>query len=197
MAIKWTRYYKTFQPTKGKKVDKLECKIVAEDFSGTIWFTDLMLQDGAMLTGHIPNTREMHLRRRDDSGDIIPKQHFNAVIRGQKSIVIPNRGTITTAIDFTLYPKDSMPEWTVGFSHGWRTRTFVIGDALSEGDVYEFHASTRWVALNGQRTYNYAGFYHQCPAGDAKFNVDLPDKKSARLLVELEEWVLGIGGERL
>jgi len=82
-------------------------------------------------------------------------------------------------------------------SHGWRTRTFTINEPLSPGDEYKFHASTRTVAKNGVPTSKYSGFYFQCPRGDAKFNIDLPGKASARALLEFEEWDRGIGGKRL
>ena len=197
MAIEWVRFFQRVPTEKGKRVVRVDVKLVANDFSGDIWFTDVMFQDGATLTGYVPAAREMHLRRRDASGNIVTKRHYNAVLRGQNALVVPNRGSITTAMDITLWPQDSLPSGSVVMSHGWRTRTFTINEPLSPGDEYRFYASTRTVAKNGVPTSKYSGFYFQCPCGDAKFNIDLPGKASARALLEFEEWDRGIGGKRL
>lgn len=180
----------------GKRVDKLELTLLGNDFTGDIWFTDLMLQEGTMLTGHVPNTQEMHLRLRDRE-IIAPKVYFNAIIRSKQTLIVPNMGTITSAVDFTMTALERMPADTVEFQHGYGTRSFKIEDTLSKDDVYKMHASTRTASINDVPTTNYTGVFHQVPAGDAMFRLDVGKSNSVQLLVEFEEWVEGEGGKRL
>ena len=50
--------------------------------SGTIWFTDLMLQEGPALTGYVPHT-ESRLAKND-------KVWFNGVVRSAETVIVCN-----------------------------------------------------------------------------------------------------------
>ncbi|MDP3058845.1 MAG: hypothetical protein Q8N36_05265 [bacterium] len=207
------RFFKLIEiGQKEKRVQRADFKAVVENATGTITLTDLMLQDGAQATGHLPATREMLRKLREDDLPAAPK-YFNAIIRGRQTLVIPNRGAywrvpigtpvVTTAIDFTVAAKTVIP---VGmqFSHFHRTRQFTFGNTLSAGDVFEFLASQLRVAHNGVPTRNYTGIFHQCAVGNSRFNIDLMTEgatirpqPTARVLIEIQEWELASGGRRL
>ena len=207
------RLFRVIEPQeKAKKVARLDIRATVQDATGTVSLTDLMLQEGAQLSGHLPATREM-LRKLRENGQPAAPKHFNAIVRGRKTLVIPNRGAywsvelgtpvVTTAIDFTALAKTAVPAG-MRFSHFHRTRQLAYGNALAVGDTFEFLASKRHVAHNGTPTRYYTGFYHQCAAGNSRFNVDLMTEgatirpqPAVRLLVEIQEWELASGGRRL
>ena len=207
------RYFKQIDVGKPeKRVSQITLRAIVENASGAVTVTDFMLQDGVQLTGHIPATREM-LRKLRESGQPAAPKHFNAVIRGRKTVIIPNRGAywsvvlgtpvVTTALDITGLARTGVPAG-MRYSHFYRTRQFVYGKALVAGDTFEFLASKRRVAHNGTPTGYYTGFYHQCAAGNARFNVELMaegatirPQPSVGLLIEIQEWELAGGGRRL
>lgn len=207
------RYFKTIEiREKQKRVSKIDFKAVMEDRSGMVTLTDLALKDGAQLTGHVPATREMLRKLREDSQPAAPK-HFNALVRGRQTLIVPNRGkywsvvpgtpVATTAIDFTVWAKTAVPAG-MRFSHFYRTRQFAYGNALAAGDSFEFRAGKRRVAHNGAPAKDYTGLFHQCAAGNSRFNIDLMaegagirPQPAARVLIEIQEWELASGGKRL
>ena len=207
------RYFKRIEVgASEKRVGRIDLRAVAENASGVVTVTDLMLQDGAQLTGHLPATREMLRRLRENNQPSAPK-HFNAVIRGRKTVIIPNRGAywsvvlgtpvVTTALDITAQARTGVPAG-MRYSHFYRTRQFVYTSALAAGDKLEFLASERRVAHNDIPTRDYVGSYHQCAAGNARFNVELMaegatirPQPSVGLLIEIQEWELAGGGRRL
>lgn len=196
---------------RAKRVSKIDFRAVVEDAAGRVRLTDLMLQEGRTLSGHVPATREMLRKLREDSAPAMPK-HFNAVVRGRRIIIVPNRGrfwsivpdapVVTTPIDFTIFAKDAVPAG-MSLSHHYRTRWFVYNNPLGAGDVFEFLASRRRVTHNGISAGNYTGLFHQCAAGNSRFNVDLVQAgterphPSARVLIEIQELELASGGRRL
>lgn len=207
------RLFKQIEPQeKAKRVARVDVKAIVQNATGTVTLTDLMLQDGAQLSGHMPATREMLRKLREDSQPAAPK-YFNAIVRGRQTLIIPNRGAywsvpigtpvVTTAIDFTVLAKTVVPAG-MRFSHFYRTRQLAYGNALQPGDVFEFMASQGRVTHNGTPTRYYTGFYHQCAAGNSRFNIDLMvdgattrPQPTARVLIEIQEWELASGGRRL
>lgn len=210
------RLYKIITPSEhNKRVSSLKIKAVVEDVTGEVYLTDVQVQGGARLSGYHTNTKEMLRKLREDGLPAAPK-HFNAVIRGRKTIVIPNRGeylkvaldapVVTAPIDFTLWAKQAIAAG-LEFSHFYRTRRFTYLAALAAGDKLEFLATTWQVKHNDVIKLNkldYVGLFHECPAGDTRFNVDLIQETSterpqpsARFLVEIQEWEKDKGALRL
>ena len=68
--------------------------------SGTIWFTDLMLQEGPALTGYVPHT-ESRLAKSD-------KVWFNGVVRSAETVIVCNLGETSGGLDIHIYPKSDM-----------------------------------------------------------------------------------------
>lgn len=75
------------------------------DCSGTIWFTDLMLQEGSALTGYTPHTEK---RLIEDS-----KVWFNGVVRSSETVVLFNLGETSGGLDVHIFPKSDMAAGSV------------------------------------------------------------------------------------
>ena len=212
--MRWVRLLGTVETAKGKQVEWLEVHWVVEDAAGTVWVTDLQLQDGRFLTGHVPHNQEMLEREKDPAtGQPIRYRHFNAVIRGQKMIAVPNRAAVQNEVDFnlrvpggmdfTFWPSQDLPGGALRFAHQYRTRRFILYEPLAAGDEFRFWASRLEVSVNGVRTRNYSGLYHVCPPGFGRFHVEMLDPATGKpvgsgvLLCEVDTWLRGIGGRRM
>ena len=186
----FTRLAGLIRPARAKKVSRFDVKFVWSKCAGTVWVTDLMLQEGWYTTAHLPSTREMLLKMRD--GEMIrPPRFFNAVVRGNKTVVLSNLGEVTTGLDCTVYAYGSVPELKLAYYP--HARQTVIKDSLADGDVYKFHASTRHISKNDVPTHNVQGLFHHIAAGDTRFNVDSVNEGTARpypklrLLLQFQE----------
>ena len=62
------------------RVMSVTVKPTVTNCSGTIWFTDLMLQEGPALTGYVPHTESRLVK-----GD---KVWFNGVVRSAETVII-------------------------------------------------------------------------------------------------------------
>ena len=78
--------------------------------SGTIWFTDLMLQEGPALTGYVPHT-ESRLAKGD-------KVWFNGVVRSAETVIVCNLGETSGGLDIHIYPKSDMAAGSVSLHQG-------------------------------------------------------------------------------
>lgn len=194
-------------PTYGRKrVLSIKCKAVLQDVAGEINLTDLIVQDGIKSAGYITNTEEMLRKLREDGQPTIQK-FFNAVVRGRKTIIVPNRGeylkialdapVVTAPIDFTLWAKQNIGE-NLKISHFYRTRIFTYLNSLEAGNKLEFLAMDWQVKHNDvvkTKLVDYEGLFHECPAGDSRFNIDLISEESTqrsqpsvRVLIDIQEW---------
>ncbi len=199
----FTRYFYTVEPEANKKVKSIDFKLVARDFEGRIHVTDIMLQEGRMPSGYVPANKEMLKRERDANGNIVAKRHFNAVIRRKKNLGVFNRARVseegdlsarvTGGLDYTLnVSKDS----SLSLSTLYGTRKFTLKDPLKKGDLFEFHATSRVVKINGVAKRNYSGTYHLIPGVLGLYTIDL-GQGAGHLLLEVDTWLKGIGGEKL
>ena len=197
-------YIGTVQAIAGKKVDHIDIIVKAEDVTGDINLTDLQFQDGMWSTGYVPASEEMLKRETDGPGIVILTRHTNVVIRGKKTINVPNwssgdteqilQNRVTGGMGFKFEATSAVPGNVLQYSHEYRTRTFILHEPLNPGDVFDFYAHTRTVTINGVKTGNYFGFYHTCPGRMGRFNVEAT---TGLLLCEPDAWLKGIGGERM
>ena len=189
-----------------KRVSWLQCKSVVNDVTGEVDITDLMLQDGAKLSGYMVNTKEM-LRKLREYDLPAESKFFNAVIRGRKTVIIPNRGetikvspyapVVTAPVNFTLWATQVLAAG-IQFSHFYRTRIFNYLNALAAEDKLEFSATGWQVKHNDAvktKITDYNGLFFEIAAGDSHFNIDLISEESterpqpsARILVDVQEW---------
>ena len=85
-----------------KRVMSVTVKPTVTNCSGTIWFTDLMLQEGPALTGYVPHT-ESRLAKGD-------KVWFNGVVRSAETVIVCNLGETSGGLDIHIYPKSDMAQ---------------------------------------------------------------------------------------
>ena len=160
------------------RVMSVTVKPTVTNCSGTIWFTDLMLQEGPALTGYVP-----HTERRLVEGD---KVWFNGVVRSKETVIICNVGDTSGGLDIHIYPKSDMAAGSVQLAQGVGGQRVVFPNALAAEDDLALLASVRECTKNGV-TEPKEGFYQYSAAWDSKHKVTLEDGKSARVLFELQQ----------
>ena len=89
------------------RVVSVTVKPTIADCSGTIYFTDLMLQEGPALTGYTPHTEPFLQKLRVD-GEVKAPVWFNGVVRGEETVILFNLGQTSAGLDVHLYPKSDM-----------------------------------------------------------------------------------------
>lgn len=165
-----------------KKQDKRVVSITVTptitNCSGTIWFTDLQLQEGPALTGYVPHTEK---RLIEDA-----KVWFNGVVRSAETVVLFNLGETSGGLDVHIYPKSNMAAGSVQLAQGAGGQRVRFPNALKAEDDLALLASVRECTKNGA-TEPKEGFYQYSAAWDSKHQVTLEDGKSARVLFELQQ----------
>lgn len=74
------------------RVVSVTVKPTIADCSGTIYFTDLMLQEGPALTGYTPHT-EPFLKKLRVDGEVKAPVWFNGVVRGEETVILVRPGS--------------------------------------------------------------------------------------------------------
>lgn len=209
------RYYYRFEPEEGKKVDSIEIRATISDAVGSFSFTDIMLQEGRHLTGYSQNTREMLQKLREDSSPAQPK-HYNAVVRGTKTLIIPNRGAywavepdaviVPTALDFQIKHKENLPRG-IALGQDRLTRLFYFPGELDSSQELQIIGTERQVLFNGAPAQSFRGQFLYAAWGNPRFPATLQGleeeqetlrpEPSARVLIEFQEWQLAEGGKRI
>ena len=171
-----------------KRVVSITVKPTITDCSGTIYFTDLQLQEGPALTGYSPHTGT-YLKKAENA-----PVWFNGVVRSQETVILANLGGTSAGLDIHLYPKQAMAAGSVQLAQGVGGQKVSFPAALAADFDLALLASTRECTLNGNPTVK-EGFYQYSAAWDSKHIVTLEEGKSARLLYALQE--MDDGGELL
>lgn len=194
----YVRYFNTIKKDKdniNKRVESIDIKVHGDNFTGTMNVTDLMIQEGEFVTGYITANKEMLLKYRDDENNITPPKHYNATIRNNKTIIIPNEGEVTTGLNIELECLYDTSANTITLEHGYSTRIHKINVDLKSGDTYKINSDNRKVTKNNQEIVN--NKFLQCPANDAMFQINIPNKKGSKFLFEVQSRQYGIGGKKL
>ncbi|WP_091837201.1 hypothetical protein [Marininema halotolerans] len=209
---RWTRYFITFSVDAKRKVQAMDYRYLVSDCEGSVHVTDLMLQIGGAPAGYIPANQELLKRDRDQEDHPITRRHFNGVIRGEKTIAVPNREKVdqekdlskrvTGGIDFYLTPTQATSSDGVHFAHQYGQRVMAIHPALVANSELECSASKRQVTIDGAFTSQYSGKFHTCPAGFGIYHLTLLNNQgkqhgSGKLRCEVDMWLKGMGGERM
>lgn len=142
--MSFTRYFSTFEKNPEKRIKKMQMDLVGENFTGVFRFTDIMLQAGRFVTGHVLNTQEMteqivftidetetgvggdvYLGDEPQVFESVTNRWFNVVGRGHETIVLPNVwpedymvDLATTGLDLVLYAKDDYDLARISTMHG-------------------------------------------------------------------------------
>ena len=183
----FTRFTETIDKKEKKRIVSVTVKPVVTDCTGTIWFTDLMLQEGAMLSGYVINTETA--QKKYATGDeyaVSGKRFFNGVVRGSAICIVFNLGKTSTGLDWKVYPNQNMRAGSVSLALGAGAHKAMFTESANAGDELALLSSTRQCLKNGLAT-DKEGFFQYSAAGDSKHLVTVEEKKSARLYVEFQE----------
>ena len=191
--VRFVRLAEVVNRHEDKRVVSVTVKPTITDCSGTIYFTDLMLQEGPALTGYAPHT-EICLEKYREDGSVKAPVWFNGVVRGEETVILFNLGTTSAGLDIHLYPKSAMAAGSVSLCQGVGGQKVSFPQALSAGDDLALLASTRECTRNGNPEKK-EGFYQYSAAWDSKHKVTLENGKTARLLFSMQE--MQDGGEPL
>lgn len=161
------------------------------DCSGTLWITDLQIQEGSVLSGYAPHTEKM-LNKYRSGEEIKPPVWFNGIVRSNETIILCNMGEISTGLDINVYPKSDMAAGTIELAQGVGGQKVVFPVAVKKDDDLALYASTRECTKNGVPTKK-DGFYQYSAAWDSKHMVKVEKGKTARLLYTMQE--MQDGGE--
>ena len=189
----FTRFTETIDKKSSGRVVSITVKPLVEDCTGTIWFTDLMLQEGDRLTGFVINA-ETQLKKYEENGAAVPKRFYNGLVRSSATCVIFNLGSTAAGLDYKVYPIQAMAAGSISIALGAGAHKAAFKAAARAGDELALLASTRECLKNGAATAK-DGFFQYSAAGDSKHPITVEDTKSARIYVEFQE--MQDGGDAL
>ena len=163
-----------------KRVTSVTVIPTIADCTGSIYFTDIQLQEGDKLTGYVQNTETMLL----NSGNA--PRYQNGVVRGGETVVLFNTGGTSAGLDVYLYPKQAMAAGSIEVSQGMGSHKCKFKAAASANDEFALKSSTRQCLRNGSPAPK-SGFFQYTAAYDSKHKITLEPKKSARVYLEYSE----------
>lgn len=184
----FTRLAEVINKKQTKCVASITVTPTVTDCSGTIWFTDIMLQEGPALTGYAPHTEKCLAVSKN------APVWFNGIVRSEETVILLNLGGTSAGLDIHLYPKQALSAGEMQLAQGVSGQRASFPFAVSADDDLALLASTRECKHNG-RTAKKDGFYQYSAAWDSKHRVTLPQGKTARLLFSMQE--MDDGGEKL
>lgn len=169
-----------------KRVVSVTVKPTLTDFSGTLWITDLMLQEGMPVTGYTPQTKDGYLAKWDGDEENESLVWYNGVVRSEETVILFNLGSTSAGLDIHLYPKSDMAAGSVSLCQGVGGQKVSFPNALKAEDDLALLATTRECTKNGAAEKK-EGFYQYSAAWDSKHKVTLEDGKSARVLFTIQQ----------
>lgn len=191
--VRFVRLAEVINRKQDMRVVSVTVKPTIADCSGTVYVTDLQLQEGPALTGYAPHTEKCLEKYRED-GSVKAPVWFNGVVRGEETVILFNLGTTSAGLDIHLYPKSDMAAGSVSLCQGVGGQIAVFPNAMNAEDDVALLASTRECTRNGSPEKK-EGFYQYSAAWDSKHRVTLEESKTARLLFSMQE--MQDGGEPL
>ncbi len=189
--VKFIRLAEVINKKQDKRIISVSIKPTIYDCTGTIWFTDIQLQEGPVLNGYTPHT-EGRLESLRENGNIKNPVWFNGVVRSEETIILFNVGETSTGLDVHIYPKLSMSAGTVKLCQGIAGQQVSFPREVGKDADLALLATTRVCTKNGVNEPK-EGFYQYSAAWDSKHKVSLENGKSARVLFTMQE--MQDGGE--
>ena len=190
-SARFIRLAEVINKKQDKRVMSVSIKPTIYDCIGSIWFTDIQLQEGPALNGYIPHT-EKSLQHFRENGSIKAPVWFNGVVRSEETIILFNVGETSTGLDIHIYPKDTMAAGTVKLCQGVAAQKVSFPRAIAKDADLALLASSRTCTKDGVSEPK-EGFYQYSAAWDSKHKVTLETGKSARVLFSMQE--MQEGGE--
>lgn len=169
-----------------KRVVSVTVKPTLTDCSGTLWITDLMLQEGMPVTGYTPQTEDGYLAKWDGDDENESFAWYNGIVRSEATVILFNLGSTSAGLDIHLYPKSNLAAGSVSLSQGVGGQRVSFPNALKAEDDLALLVSARECTKNGVPEKK-EGFYQYSAAWDSHHNVKLEDGKSARVLFEIQQ----------
>lgn len=181
----FTRFTETIAKKQDKRVVNITVKPTVTDCTGTLWFTDLMLQEGDKVTGYVINTGTL-LKKYSGDDAIAGKRFYNCIVRSSATCIIFNLGSTAAGLDYKVYPIQAMEAGSISLALGAGAHKATFKAAASAGDEFDLLSSSRECLKNNVTTEK-DGFFQYSAAGDSKHPITVADKKSARIYVEFHE----------
>jgi hypothetical protein len=191
--MQFSRFADTIQIKSDKHVAGVTVRLLIADCIGTIYFTDLQLQEGDRLTGYTVHTSKMLTKMQENGQPVLPR-HYNGVVRTAETVILFNLGKTSAGLDCYIYPMQDMAAGSIELSQGMGAHKARFLDPVNAGDEIAILASSRQCLKNGSPARK-DGFYQYTAAWDSKHTVKLEERKSSRVLFEFQE--MQDGGERL
>ena len=148
------------------RVVSVTVKPTITDCSGTVYVTDLQLQEGSALTGYAPHTEKCLEKYRED-GNVKAPVWFNGVVRGEETVILFNLGETSAGLDVHIYPKSDMDGASIGLAQGVGGQKVSFPNAVPAEADLALLASTRQCTKNGSPEKK-EGFYQYSAAWDSK-----------------------------
>jgi len=184
MITNFIRFSEAVKVKEEKRVVSVTVRPLIADCTGSIYFTDIQVQEGDRLTGYTPHTETML----KDSPN--PVRYHNGVVRSGDTVIIFNLGETSSGLDCYIYPIQSMEAGSISLSQGMGSHGCAFLPAANAGDEFTLKASTRESLKNGVPAPK-DGFYQYTAAHDSKHQVKVEDRKSARVYFEYREMLKG------
>ena len=105
------RFVEVVSKKEDKRVVNVTVRPFAADCEGNVWFTDLMLQEGDMLSGYTVST-DVCLKESENN-----PVWFNGVVRSEETIILLNLGGTSAGWTSTSIRNSG---WTAALSHWHR-----------------------------------------------------------------------------
>ncbi len=182
--VKFIRLAETVNEKKSDRVVSITLTLTISNCTGTIWFTDIMLQEGKVLTGYSPKT-ETFLKK-SANGDV----WFNGVIRSENTIILPNLGGTSAGLDVKIMPKTTLEKDTLALAQGVGGQKVKFPNQIKKDDELALLSSTRNCTKNGTAEPK-EGFYQYTAAWDSKHIVSIPNGKCVQALFSFTETDVG------
>lgn len=182
----FVRLAKVINKHQEKRVVSVTVKPTLTDCSGTLWITDLMLQEGMPVTGYTPQTKDGYLSKWDGDDENESFAWYNGIVRSEATVILFNLGSASAGLDIHLYPKSNLAAGSISLCQGVGGQRVSFPNALKAEDDLALLASTRECTKNGVPEKK-EGFYQYSAAWDSHHNVKLEDGKSARVLFEIQQ----------
>ena len=146
--IAFVRLAEVINRKQDMRVVSVTVKPTIADCSGTIYFTDLMLQEGPALTGYTPHTEPFLKKLRVDS-EVKAPVWFNGVVRGEETVILFNLGETSAGLDVHIYPKSDMDGGSIELAQGQVHHGAGVHHKLHRDAFYHGHPPAGWVRGDG------------------------------------------------
>ncbi len=161
-------------PLPEKKVASIRVGIRLYNAEGQLAVTDMLFQEGDKATGHAPSTAEMLISTER-------RRRVNAVIHGDETLVVLNKGTAACGSVTTIRPLVDTD--SLALSQGYGAQRLEV-DGASAGDTVVIDSLSASVTLDGSET-AHSGFFPYLQDGISRHTVELDG--SAVILFDFNE----------